>query len=389
MKKIWNFILTIICLLLVGIVVVSFFEFFNIVEVPKAISLKHIMGKGTSTEVSSNSIEDENIINRNVQYIQYKDEKDIAETTNTYSIANTLIGTEENIYEDMSRFHFNQLSDVSKIIYTELYNNIENLKSGIYNIEFKDKFSNILIQENGTELLTEDFNLAINALTFDNPEIFFINLNKTYLLTQSITYPNGSKEYNVSIGSNKGESYLSDGFQNAQDVEVALTTTRTIRDAIVSRASQEIEDKGKLKVVHDYLVDTISYDTTLSKNNIYNIYGALTNKEAVCEGYARALKYILDELNIPCIIACGTATNSKGQVEDHAWNYVKISNRWYAIDVTWDDPILIGGGNLTDELKYKYFLVGRSSFFTNHKEDGFIVGDTLSFEYPVLNLTDY
>jgi len=30
-----------------------------------------------------------------------------------------------------------------------------------------------------------------------------------------------------------------------------------------------------IKMVHDYLVDKIEYDTTISKPNIYNIYGEL------------------------------------------------------------------------------------------------------------------
>ena len=94
-------------------------------------------------------------------------------------------------------------------------------------------------------------------------------------------------------------------------------------------------------------------------------------------------------MNIPCIIACGTAVNSNGETENHAWNYVKLENRWYAVDVTWDDPIIVGGGTLTDELRYSYFLQGRASFFENHIEDGIIVGDVYSFTYPTLNLANY
>lgn len=389
MRGIGRLILMIISLLLIGIVVVSFLEFFNIIDVPQALSLKYLMGKSDVTEVSTNSTEIRNKVvdNRIIKYVETEEGTSIIDE-------NIIVGTSvpqasAQTNQDVKRFHYNQLSNTSKIIYTELYNNIDNLKSGVYNVEFKESFSEVLSQPNGTDLLTEYFNLAINALTFDNPELFFINLNKTYLLTQQITYPTGNVKYKVSIGTNKGESYLADGFQNAVDVEEALITTRTYRDAIISRANMETSDKGKVRVVHDYLVDTINYDTSLTKENIYNIYGALNNKESVCEGYARAFKYILDELGVPCIIVCGMATNSKGEVEDHAWNYVYVNDRWYAVDVTWDDPILIGGGILTSELKYKYFLMGRSTFEYNHKEDGYIVGDTFAFKYPTLSLTDY
>jgi transglutaminase/protease-like cytokinesis protein 3 len=106
-------------------------------------------------------------------------------------------------------------------------------------------------------------------------------------------------------------------------------------------------------MVHDYLVETIDYDSSLSKDNIYNIFGALISKECVCEGYAKSFKYLMDGLNIPCTMVIGKARNSSGNTESHAWNYVKIDEKWYAIDVTWDDPVVIGIGNLDRTRKYK------------------------------------
>ena len=90
-------------------------------------------------------------------------------------------------------------------------------------------------------------------------------------------------------------------------------------------------------MVHDYLIDNIDYDTTLAKKNIYDIYGALVQKSCVCEGYAKAFKYLIDQMEIPCVMVIGQATNTNGQTENHAWNYVQIENNWYAIDCTWDD----------------------------------------------------
>ena len=146
--------------------------------------------------------------------------------------------------------------------------------------------------------------------------------------------------------------------------------------------------KKKIKIVHDLLVDTIEYDMTAGKN-IYNVYGALINKRAVCEGYARACKYILDDLDIPCIIACGIGQNSTGATETHAWNYVMLDGVWYALDVTWDDPVLISGiGSVRPESRYKYYLKGSDEFFKDHFEDGNIVGQS-GFKYPSLSTSNY
>ena len=109
-------------------------------------------------------------------------------------------------------------------------------------------------------------------------------------------------------------------------------------------------------MVHDYLIDNAEYDQTLAKPNIRNIYGTLIEKSCVCEGYAEAFKYLLDALDIPCVIVSGTATNSQGETENHAWNYVQLNGIWYAVDCTWDDPIIIGNGKINESIKYQYFF---------------------------------
>ena len=100
-------------------------------------------------------------------------------------------------------------------------------------------------------------------------------------------------------------------------------------------------------------------------------------------------KYLMDELNIPCTLVIGTATNSQGQTENHAWNYVYLNNNWYAVDVTWDDPIIIGGGQLSSKEKYRYFLKGENSFNANHTSTGYFTDGGQLFTYPKLSLEDY
>ena len=65
----------------------------------------------------------------------------------------------------------------------------------------------------------------------------------------------------------------------------------------------------------------------------------------------------MDELQIPCVLVSGIAIDEDGKSERHAWNYVYIKNNWYAIDATWDDPIIIGDlTNYTQKKYYMYFL---------------------------------
>ena len=109
----------------------------------------------------------------------------------------------------------------------------------------------------------------------------------------------------------------------------------------------------------------------------------------MCEGYAKAFQYIMNEVGIESAIVIGTGTNSKNETENHDWNYVKLNGQWYAVDVTWDDPIITGGGILTDKAKYQYFLKGSKTINENHVLSGKFTDKGQIFEYPELSVEDY
>lgn len=119
--------------------------------------------------------------------------------------------------------------------------------------------------------------------------------------------------------------------------------------------------------IHDRLVEWATYDQTISKPKIYNIYGALVNRLTVCQGYAETFQYLLYQAGIPCLLIRG-----EGKGESHAWNMVEIDGVYAYVDVTWDDflfddmdpkPISYANFNITteqllrkhtiDELNYK------------------------------------
>ena len=232
----------------------------------------------------------------------------------------------------------------------------------------------------------EYYQSAIEAYTYDNPEIFYLSPKKMYLNIETTTRGNTST-YNVYINSGNEANYLVDEFNSKQAIDQAIAQIEQVKKQIMqNKTGNTYED---IKMVHDYLVDTIQYDSSLSKQNIYNLYGALINKECVCEGYARSFKYLLDELNIPCVMVIGTATNSQGETENHAWNYVQLNGNWYAVDSTWDDPVVIGGGMASAESRYKYFLVGREVIDQDHSPSGQFTEGGKVFSYPNVTYESY
>lgn len=287
---------------------------------------------------------------------------------------------------NIDRYFYNQLEEYSKTIYKAFESNKENMKTGTYKIEFGNSFSELLNTANGQEQLGNYYQSAIEAYTYDNPEIFYLSPNKMYLNIETTTTRSGNT-YNVYINNGNESNYLVDEFSSKNQVDSAINSITEVKNKILaSRTGNTYTD---IKMVHDYLVDNLEYDTTIARDNIYNIYGALVNRVAVCEGYARSFKYIMDEMQIPCVLVIGKGTNSQGQIENHAWNYVQLNGVWYAIDTTWDDPVVIGGGTVSRESKYKYFLKGSNIFLSDHIPSGQFTEGGKTFNYPNLSSSNY
>lgn len=308
-------------------------------------------------------------------------------TTDT-KINGSTVGTQVlNKNEYQNKYLYSQLGENGKIIYEKLYENKENLKTGTYTIQFGNAFYDILSQENGSDKLQEEYQTAIEAFTYDNPDVFYIDVTKMYINIETIQKIFSTK-YNVYINSAKDPTYLLDGFTSKEQIDQCESQVIAVKNQILNQIAGK-NDIEKMRYIHDYLVDTIEYDQTFVGKNIYNIYGALVSKTCVCEGYAKASQYLLNEAGLENVIITGTATNSDGKTENHAWNYVNIDEKWYAIDTTWDDPIIVGGGKLTNTIRYRYFLKGSSTMNKNHFISTKFTSGGQDFEFPKLSITDY
>lgn len=411
MRKICSFFLTIfVCLVIILSLIVSL-DLVGIINLPKNFSIKDYLSKSIGTIGIGEEIyyPDYNATGLTAEYINNysselneekikKNKGQIAEETNLdqealsqvmQSINNENKDNVINKYYNVTdnSFFYTQLDTYGKTLYSRLYSNLDNLKTGTYTVDFGVTFNDLLKTENGDIILTNAFQLAINALLLDHPEIFYLDVTKMYMFTESTTNFVGTT-YKISIGPDAGGSYLVDTFSDKQDVIIAEENMRMQIDNIISNLNGNTYQK--ILQIHNYLIDNITYDSdSIDTTMSHTIYGALINRLAVCDGYAKAFKYILDSIGISCIEVCGIAQNSSGTTESHAWNDVLLEGDWYAVDVTWDDPIIIGGnGKLTDDLRYNYFLKGSDIFFGSHQEDGYIVSNG-AFWYPEINRADY
>lgn len=285
---------------------------------------------------------------------------------------------------------YSQLNKEAKIIYEKLYQNKNNLKTGTYTINFGTGFNYLFTQndeDTAYDILTTSYQAAIEAFIYENPDVFYLDVTKMYINFEKKTQL-FKTQYNIYINNYGSDNYLAEGFNSKEEIDECEAKIELLRDAILEKINGK-SDLEKLRYIHNYLVDNIDYETTISQPNIYNIYGALILKECVCEGYAKAFQYLVSAAGFENVIINGKATNTIGETENHAWNYVKIDNAWYAVDTTWDDPIIIGGGKLTESNRYQYFLKGSTTMDRNHTPSKKFTEDSMEFEHPTLSITDY
>lgn len=285
------------------------------------------------------------------------------------------------------KYYYNQLNEYGKIIYDGFEDNKENMKSGTYVIDFGTEFNDLLNTTGGEEVLNVAFQSAWNAYTYDNMDLFYIDVEKLTLVTRTTSLGNIST-HTVELSNGDNASYLKEDFNTEEKIDEKLNLLEAMREEINRQISQ-YDDVEKMRQVHNWLINTVEYDINFESDEPYSIVGTLLEGKAVCEGYARTFKYIMDEIGIPCVLVSGTGTNSNGETESHAWNYVEINGNWYAIDVTWDDPVAIGNAYITDEDRYANFLKGSNIFYRDHLEDGYLSPGSMEFSFPELSSSDY
>lgn len=142
-------------------------------------------------------------------------------------------------------------------------------------------------------------------------------------------------------------------------------------NSIVKYANENFDtDYEKAKYVHDYLVTHCIYDEETymqhqkdkdGKSMAYTAYGCIVDGKAVCDGYTKAYMLIMNELNIECGYVRGTGINELGE-GPHSWNYIKLDDGYYMVDVTWDDPL----GNGPNDCRNDYFCISTKAILENH-----------------------
>lgn len=227
--------------------------------------------------------------------------------------------------DGLRNYAYDKLDDEEKALYTEIY--------GIISTMAKD-----------TKVSSKDpkqIDKVFNYVMLDHPEIFYItgySLTK-YMRGQNIEKLTVAGTYTMSVEDAAKASLIIDAYV----------------DKCLSGYSGSLDEYEKVKYVYEYLITNTEYDLTVQDNQ--NILSITRDGRTVCQGYAKAMQYILNKMGVFCILCEGTVKGA----EAHVWNIVRIDGKYYQVDATWGDASYQinnnEGGIEAPEVNYDYLCI--------------------------------
>ena len=210
--------------------------------------------------------------------------------------------------EGHQEYYFKQLTEEEQRGYRELLKGIRAREKEFY----------LTISDD------DSIDRSYHAVLKDHPEIFWVhNREKIYKTTYS------DSDYCVFT---PGYTYTD---SEIDEIQTAMEQSFQEVRALIP---EDAGDYEKVRIVYTYVIDHTQYQTG---EDDQSIAGVFWKKSAVCAGYAGAVQYLLERLDIPCIYVDGS---TKGSTEGHAWDIVKIGQEYYYVDATnGDQPDFLNG----------------------------------------------
>ncbi|MDE6915311.1 MAG: hypothetical protein K2P39_00725 [Lachnospiraceae bacterium] len=244
---------------------------------------------------------------------------------------------EEQSVREVSELYYayHQLDGEKQKLYLEMLDAMTGMKSGV------------LLSTVDKSVLDVVFACVMN----DHPELFYVD---GYQYTE---YTLGD----VTTGITFSGTY---SMASAEVEQTKLSIDQKMAECL-AQAPRDGDEYSTVRYLYEWLIENTEYDKNAANNQ--NISSVFLQGRSVCQGYAKAMQYMLQSEGIQCLLVTGF-TNG----ERHGWNLVRVNDAYYYLDPTWGDASYASSGtedaaeSFAPAINYDYFLVTTDEITRTH-----------------------
>lgn len=273
----------------------------------------------------------------------YRQEDMAAEGTAENLPEQVLTQTDEDLREEqVDCYAFSKLSEEEQEVYLEILGAL---------IHFRE---NVKLSSCDKEQISRVFQCVLN----DHPEIFYV---EGYSYTE------------YTLGSILKKITFTGSYRfSPEEVEEKQRQIDSYVNQCLSGMPENADEYEKVKYVYEYLIHHTDYDAAAEDSQ--NICSVFLERKSVCQGYAKATQYLLNQAGVFATLVLGRVVGGEG----HAWNLVRIDGAYYYVDTTWGDASYqaVGGGDYPVEkiptINYDYLCVTTQQMELTHTQENVV-----------------
>lgn len=236
---------------------------------------------------------------------------------------------------ELTYFYYSRLPEAEQIAYDTILTGIRG-------------FADSVTVNLPSETIVEQVTKIADAIRYDHPELF-------HFYSVAICAQNIQLKYVLS----------------REEMQAANEKIEPVVQKYLEGIDETMSAYDAALRLHIRMIESIDYDTIALKrqkaeggpskdkiDELRTIYGVFLNGTAVCEGYARAMQYLLQRCGIECAECVGDIRKDNGETgESHAWNILKVDGDYYYLDVTWDDSSNTVQKVRNNSIAFDYFCI--------------------------------
>ncbi len=240
-------------------------------------------------------------------------------------------------------FAYEQLSDAEKIWYKDINDMLSSRND-----------AGVELSEEGFEkgLTEENIDRIYQSVLLDHPEYFFV---EGY---EYVVYSSKEEVVGITISGTFPLS-VQECVKRKAEIDEAV-------EQLLAQAPMDGSDYDKIKYVYETIIFHTEYDMGAADNQ--NMYSVFIGHASVCQGYAKATQYLLQNMGIDCALVLGEVNSGEG----HSWNLVSAAGEYYYVDTTWGDASYFSDAADMEkvgrpDISYDYLCITTQQLLNTHR----------------------